>query len=144
MDINQVDDELRECERKGKYESREVDACGLREIKENARNVELRGSDSSSTQGKNSIDQSNDVQEDQKIAHIIYPEEGRKRKRNIMNDTQTSIIERALLEKPDMHRNATALQSWADRLSDHVCTNKCFFFQNLAMLNLTMLFSLMC
>ncbi|WOL03334.1 hypothetical protein Cni_G12054 [Canna indica] len=41
----------------------------------------------------------------------------RKRKRNIMNETQIFLIEKALLDEPEMQRNAAALQSWADKLS---------------------------
>lgn len=120
MDIDQANDELREYKRKGKDKSDKVEACGLREIE--AQNVESSGSDSSSTRVKKSFDQSNDVQEDQKIADIKFSEkQQRKRKRNIMNDVQAGMIENALIDIPDLHRNAPALQSWADRLSDHVC-----------------------
>ncbi|KAK1385235.1 Nodulin homeobox [Heracleum sosnowskyi] len=116
MDIDQVDDELREYKKKGKDNSGKVEACGLKEMEGNAQNVESSGSDSSSTREKNSLDQSNGVQ-DQKTADIKFAEkQQRKRKRNIMNDKQTSIIERALLDIPDMHRNAAALQSMADQL----------------------------
>ncbi|XP_074346081.1 nodulin homeobox-like isoform X1 [Apium graveolens] len=119
MDIDQVDNELREYKKKGKDNSGNVEAFGLKEIGRNARNVESSGSDSSSTREKNSLDQSNDVQEDQKTADIKFAEnQRRKRKRIIINDKQASIIERALLDKPDMHRNAAALQSMADQLSD--------------------------
>ncbi|KAJ3681095.1 hypothetical protein LUZ60_015584 [Juncus effusus] len=44
-------------------------------------------------------------------------EQKKRRKRNIMNDTQIRIIERALLEEPEMQRNAGSLQAWADTLS---------------------------
>lgn len=44
----------------------------------------------------------------------------KKRKRNIMNDVQIKLIERALLDEPEMQRNAAALQSWADTLSNKV------------------------
>lgn len=122
MDIDQVDDELGEYKRKGKDKSGKVEACGSTEIEGSAQNVESSGSDSSSTREKNSLDQSNDIQEDQKNADIKFAEkQQRKRKRNIMNDKQTSIIERALLDKPDMHRDAAALQSMADQLSNLVC-----------------------
>lgn len=45
----------------------------------------------------------------------------RKRKRNIMNLRQIALIEKALLDEPEMQRNASLLQSWADKLSVHVC-----------------------
>ncbi|XP_020099850.1 nodulin homeobox isoform X3 [Ananas comosus] len=58
------------------------------------------------------------LQEDEK-AEATQGEEKqpRKRKRNIMNDKQISAIEEALLEEPEMQRNAALLQSWADKLS---------------------------
>eukprot|EP00268_Persea_americana_P060931 TRINITY_DN7644_c0_g1_i3.p1 TRINITY_DN7644_c0_g1~~TRINITY_DN7644_c0_g1_i3.p1 ORF type:complete len:963 (+),score=190.58 TRINITY_DN7644_c0_g1_i3:340-3228(+) len=43
----------------------------------------------------------------------------RKRKRNIMNLKQIALIEKALLDEPEMQRNASLLQSWADKLSVH-------------------------
>lgn len=63
------------------------------------------------------------LQEDEK-AEATQGEEKqpRKRKRNIMNDKQISAIEEALLEEPEMQRNAALLQSWADKLSSQVLT----------------------
>lgn len=46
----------------------------------------------------------------------------RKRKRNIMNLKQIALIEEALLDEPEMQRNASLLQLWADKLSSHVCS----------------------
>ncbi|KAL4205525.1 hypothetical protein AMTRI_Chr01g137730 [Amborella trichopoda] len=43
----------------------------------------------------------------------------RKRKRNIMNEKQIILIERALLDEPEMQRNASLLQSWTEKLSIH-------------------------
>ncbi|CAL0329122.1 unnamed protein product [Lupinus luteus] len=43
----------------------------------------------------------------------------RKRKRTIMNDEQVTLIERAILDEPDMQRNTASLQSWAAELSLH-------------------------
>ncbi|CAN6466055.1 unnamed protein product [Victoria cruziana] len=43
----------------------------------------------------------------------------RKRKRNIMNDKQINLIEKALIEEPDLQRNAVSLQSWTEKLSVH-------------------------
>jgi hypothetical protein len=37
-----------------------------------------------------------------------------------MNDHQITLMEKALLDEPEMQRNAAALQSWADKLSLHV------------------------
>ncbi|XP_028052139.1 nodulin homeobox-like isoform X1 [Camellia sinensis] len=110
-------------------------AKGLREIDRDIQNVETSGSDSSSTRGKNSVDHNVEfpnltehikesglggLQEDEK-AEAVQSEEKqrRKRKRTIMNDKQISLIERALLDEPDMQRNAASVQSWADKLSVH-------------------------
>ncbi|XP_042457539.1 nodulin homeobox-like isoform X3 [Zingiber officinale] len=41
----------------------------------------------------------------------------RKRKRNIMNEIQILMIEKALLDEPEMQRNPVALQAWSDKLS---------------------------
>ncbi|KAL4572084.1 hypothetical protein LXL04_018853 [Taraxacum kok-saghyz] len=43
----------------------------------------------------------------------------RKRKRNIMNHMQITMIEQALQNEPDMQRKAASIQSWADKLSLH-------------------------
>ncbi|XP_072994721.1 nodulin homeobox isoform X1 [Typha latifolia] len=57
-------------------------------------------------------------QEDEK-AEAVQGEEKqpRKRKRNIMNERQINAIEKALLDEPEMQRNAALLQTWADKLS---------------------------
>lgn len=52
----------------------------------------------------------------------------RKRKRNIMNDKQITMIENVLLEEPEMQRNATMLQLWAEKLSFHVCNYYYLFY----------------
>lgn len=52
----------------------------------------------------------------------------RKRKRNIMNDKQITMIENVLLEEPEMQRNATMLQTWAEKLSFHVCNYYYLFY----------------
>ena len=38
----------------------------------------------------------------------------------MMNDKQVALIESALLDEPDMQRNATSLQLWTDKLGLHV------------------------
>ncbi|KAL8236255.1 hypothetical protein R6Q59_017336 [Mikania micrantha] len=43
----------------------------------------------------------------------------RKRKRNIMNHMQITIIEQALQNEPDMQRKAASIQSWSEKLSLH-------------------------
>ncbi|PSR86021.1 Nodulin homeobox like [Actinidia chinensis var. chinensis] len=112
-------------------------ADGLREIDRDFQNVEMSGSDSSSTRGKNSFDQMHNVefpnssehikeggfgglQDDIKVEAVKCEEkQRRKRKRTIMNDKQITLMEKALLEEPDMQRNAASIQSWAEKLSVH-------------------------
>lgn len=132
--MDQADDVMRQDRRKDKNKL----GRALRDGEKDVQNVETSGSDSSSTRGKNSTDQidnsefpksnehikasgSGGVQEDEKV-EIIPSEEKqrRKRKRTIMNDTQMTLIEKALVDEPDMQRNAALIQSWADKLSFHV------------------------
>lgn len=102
-----------------------------------AQNVETSGSDTSSTRGKNPVDQMEISEFPKPSAHIkesryggtpedekietVQEKQRRKRKRTIMNDTQVELIERALINEPDMQRNAASIQSWAEKLSFHVC-----------------------
>ncbi|XP_047325625.1 nodulin homeobox [Impatiens glandulifera] len=100
-------------------------------------NAETSGSDSSSTRGKDPTDQisNNDhansrvhnkdtrseVPDDERTEIVNKPPEKhqRKRKRTIMNDKQIALIENALLDEPNMLRNASLIQSWADELRLH-------------------------
>uniref|UniRef100_A0ACD5UBI8 Uncharacterized protein n=1 Tax=Avena sativa TaxID=4498 RepID=A0ACD5UBI8_AVESA len=41
----------------------------------------------------------------------------KRKKRTIMNDGQVNEIENALIDEPEMHKNATSLQTWAEKLS---------------------------
>ncbi|KAH6813999.1 hypothetical protein C2S51_023017 [Perilla frutescens var. frutescens] len=95
-----------------------------------ARTLETSGSDSSPTRGKNPIDRMDvdhikgssfeETAEEEKVDAIHSEEkQQRKRKRTIMNDKQIALIESALVDEPDMHRNATSLRLWADKLSIH-------------------------
>jgi len=60
-------------------------------------------------------------QDDEKVDGIQGEEkQPRKRKRNIMSERQINLIEKALLDEPDMQRNSASLQSWADTLSAQV------------------------
>ncbi|KAL6208511.1 hypothetical protein ACLB2K_019460 [Fragaria x ananassa] len=106
-------------------------------IDRDVHNVETSGSDTSETRGKNAVDRMENnefpkssepiedsgyggTREDEKSEPLQYEEtQRRKRKRTIMNDEQVALVERALLDEPDMQRNAASLQSWADRLSYH-------------------------
>lgn len=107
---------------------------GARDMDKDAKNVETSGSDTSSAKGKNVVDhmdngelsKSNErlkrtaVEENPEDEKIELSQR-KKRKRTIMNDKQVMLIERALKDEPDMQRNAVSLQSWAEKLSVHVC-----------------------
>lgn len=71
----------------------------VHESEENAQNIETNGLDSTS------------MQNEEKLL--------RKRKRNIMNYMQITMIEQALQNEPDMQRKAASIQLWADKLSLH-------------------------
>ncbi|XP_021896883.1 nodulin homeobox isoform X1 [Carica papaya] len=124
-----------------KQERREYkDRCGAsgvsRENDRDVQNVETSGSDTSCTRGKNSVDRIvngefpklkehfkeggfGGVQEDEKVETVQDDKQRRKRKRTIMNDEQIMLMERALLDEPDMQRNTASIQAWADELSHH-------------------------
>ncbi|XP_057782461.1 nodulin homeobox-like [Salvia miltiorrhiza] len=98
-----------------------------RENEKDARTFETSGSDSSPTRGKTHMDvdhikgSSFDEAAEEEKVDAMHSEEKqqRKRKRTIMNDKQIALIESALIDEPDMHRNATSLRLWADKLSIH-------------------------
>ncbi|KAG6787166.1 hypothetical protein POTOM_008799 [Populus tomentosa] len=107
----------------------------LREMDRDSHNVETSGSDTSSTRGKTFVGQVVNGDLLKSSAHIkgsgcqgvrncekseslhFEEKQPRKRKRTIMNDYQIALMEKALLDEPEMQRNAAALQSWADKLS---------------------------
>ncbi|KAL8530776.1 hypothetical protein ACS0TY_007715 [Phlomoides rotata] len=105
-------------------------SINLRENERDSRTVETSGSDSSPARGKNRIDRMDvdnvrrssfeETAEGEKVDALHSDEkQQRKRKRTIMNDKQIALIESALVDEPDMHRNAPSLRSWADKLSLH-------------------------
>ncbi|PIA59875.1 hypothetical protein AQUCO_00400623v1 [Aquilegia coerulea] len=109
----------------------------LKDVDKDPGNVETSGSEASPIRGKDSLDQLLDNGDCSKLAEHSEgkfkevegndksettnggDKQQRKRKRNIMNDKQITLIERALLDEPEMQRNAGSLQSWADKLSAH-------------------------
>lgn len=120
---------------------------GLREKDKDVQIVVSSGSDTSPTGGKNFVDQMDSgqfpkgnepikeigfggVQEIEKVEAVQGEEkQQRKRKRTIMNDNQISLIERALLDEPDMQRNTVSIRSWADKLSHYVCNTHFTHFE---------------
>nr|WDA42952.1 nodulin homeobox [Fagopyrum tataricum] len=111
--------------------------CGSAEIEKDNHNLETSGSDTSSTRGKFSYEHVRngktpklcaalpgerivEVQEEDRVENAHSDEkQPRKRKRTIMNEKQISMIEQALLEEPDLQKNAPSLIAWAERLCSH-------------------------
>ncbi|OIW15750.1 hypothetical protein TanjilG_04285 [Lupinus angustifolius] len=131
-DTNQGNDLNRKNQVEDKGVSSKTVSGGARDMDKDAQNIETSGSDTSSAKGKNVMDHTDNGElsksnellkkarveenpDDEKVETV----QRRKRKRNIMNDKQVSLIETALLDEPDMHRNSASLQSWADKLSSH-------------------------
>ncbi|XP_047981556.1 nodulin homeobox-like isoform X3 [Salvia hispanica] len=101
-----------------------------RDNEKDAQAFDTSGSDSSPTRGKIHFDQMgvdrikrhsfDETAEEEKIDPLHSEEkQQRKRKRTVMNDKQIALIESALIDEPDMHRNAPVLRLWADKLSIH-------------------------
>lgn len=136
--IEQVDRGV-DTTREDKGKSARSASTGMAEIERDAQNVETSGSDTSTTRGKNAIEQTDNGEfpksslpvkesgngenpEEEKVETVQCEEkQRRKRKRTIMNDKQILLIEMALVDEPEMQRNAALIQSWADKLSYHVC-----------------------
>ncbi|KAF7805508.1 nodulin homeobox isoform X2 [Senna tora] len=118
-DINKADDLNRQDHVEDRGTSGKSASGGARDMDKDTQNVETSGSDTSSAKGKSSETTKKvgvgDNAEDEKVDTV----QRRKRKRNIMNDKQVALIERALLDEPEMQRNAASLQLWADKLSLH-------------------------
>ncbi|KAG6645122.1 hypothetical protein I3843_08G097700 [Carya illinoinensis] len=135
--VDHVDVVIMQDTREGKGISGVRASEGLIKIHREVQNVETSGSDTCSTRGKNDVDQmcngeflktSEQIKESEvggdtedKQIKTIHCEEKqqRKRKRTLMNDKQMAMIERALLDEPDMQRNAASIQSWAHKISVH-------------------------
>ncbi|OMP04214.1 hypothetical protein COLO4_09853 [Corchorus olitorius] len=136
--MDQVEDLTRQDMMDDKDKS--VTPISLKEMERDVQNAETSGSDTSSTKGKNSIDKSAErlkesmqagVQGDEKVETVQTEEkQRRKRKRTIMNDEQVTIIERALLDEPEMQRNTASIQSWADKLCHHGSEVTCSQLRN--------------
>ncbi|KAL5082466.1 hypothetical protein RYX36_010887 [Vicia faba] len=104
---------------------------GTRDTDKDAHKIETSGSDASSAKGKNvsvHMDKGELSKSNERLKKVAVenPEDEKfelaqrkKRKRTIMNEEQVLTIERALVDEPDMQRNAALLQSWADKLSSN-------------------------
>lgn len=105
----------------------------MKDIEKDTHNVETSGSDSSSSRSRHPTDQAGKVEKincngpgdgrEDEMAEASQHEEKqqRKRKRTIMNEKQISLMEKALMDEPDMQRNKASLEFWAKELSVHVC-----------------------
>lgn len=105
-----------------------------------ANNLETSGSETSSNRGKGLVDQvedgdlartftkrlkvsasSGEVKEDERVeASLLLEKQRTKRKRSIMSDDQMAMMEKALVDEPDMQRNSGWIRTWADKLSQTV------------------------
>lgn len=63
--------------------------------------------------------ETNQVEETLKIDEKVE-KSNNKRKRCVMNDNQVAIIEKTLIDEPDMRLNLSSLKSWAGKLSQFV------------------------
>ncbi|XP_054793939.1 nodulin homeobox-like [Prosopis cineraria] len=131
-DINQGSGPNPQDNREDKIISGKTASECARHAEKDVPNVETSGSDTSSAKGKSVIDHmdnaelSKSAERVQKVGVGENPEDEKvetkqrkKRKRTIMNDKQVMLIERALLDEPEMQRNAALLLSWAEKLSFH-------------------------
>ncbi|OIT32576.1 PREDICTED: nodulin homeobox [Nicotiana attenuata] len=103
----------------------------MKDIEKDTQNVETSGSDSSSSRSRHPTDQVGKVEKincngpgdgrEDEVAEASQHEEKqqRKRKRTIMNEKQISLMEKALMDEPDMQRNKASLEFWAKELSVH-------------------------
>lgn len=101
-------------------------------------NLETSGSETSSNRGgKGLVDQAEDgdlartftkrlkvsassreAKEDERAeASLLLEKQRTKRKRSIMSDDQMAMMEKALVDEPDMQRNSAWIRTWADKLS---------------------------
>ncbi|CAI9107975.1 OLC1v1007473C1 [Oldenlandia corymbosa var. corymbosa] len=103
-----------------------------RDTEETEKNIDISGPGLSSTRGKEPIDDmvhdtptkqgALESQREEKMETVSNEENHpKKRKRTIMNDKQIVLVEMALKDEPDLHRNAAALQLWAEKLSSLGC-----------------------
>ncbi|CAN8308599.1 unnamed protein product [Cochlearia groenlandica] len=112
----------------------------LKESDGDGSNLETSGSDTSSNRDKSLIDdrvqdgdlawtlstsgfkgsasgEAKEEEDERGETFLVFEKQRKRRKRSIMNDDQVGMIEKALVDEPDMQRNTPALQLWADKLS---------------------------
>ncbi|KAF7823558.1 nodulin homeobox isoform X1 [Senna tora] len=131
-DINQVDDQNPQDQVEDKAMSGKTASEGARDADKDGQIVDTSGSDTSSAKGKNVIDHMDNVELSKSAEHVkmvgvgenpedekVETKQRRKRKRTIMNDDQVAIIERVIVDEPEMQRNAPLLLLWAEKLSLH-------------------------
>nr|CAB3490449.1 unnamed protein product [Digitaria exilis] len=57
------------------------------------------------------------LQEEKGDSSMYDERQPKRRKRTIMNDEQIDELEKALVDEPEMHKNAVLLQNWSEKLS---------------------------
>ncbi|XP_022156266.1 nodulin homeobox isoform X3 [Momordica charantia] len=119
---------------KDEDESGRKESGGSKEDERDIQNIETSGSDTNSARGRNSMQQIDVVDfskpnehaketeqggslEEEKVENVHSKEKHRrKRKRTVMNEKQVTVIEKALLDEPEMQRFSASIQFWADQL----------------------------
>ena len=100
----------------------------LKESDADACNLETSSLDTRSNRGKSLVE---DGDGDVELAHELFKgsgsgevkedeKQGKKRKRSIMSDDQVELMEKAIVDEPDMRRSAAWIKKWAEKLNQNV------------------------
>ncbi|XP_013619777.1 PREDICTED: uncharacterized protein LOC106326314 [Brassica oleracea var. oleracea] len=99
----------------------------LKESDADACNLETSSLDTRSNRGKSLVE---DGDGDVELAHELFKgsgsgevkedeKQGKKRKRSIMSDDQVELMEKAIVDEPDMRRSAAWIKKWAEKLNQN-------------------------
>lgn len=100
----------------------------LKESDADACNLETSSLDTRSNRGKSLVEDGDGYVE---LAHELFKgsgsgevkedeKQGKKRKRSIMSDDQVEMMEKAIVDEPDMRRSAAWIKKWAEKLNQNV------------------------
>lgn len=100
----------------------------LKESDADACNLETSSLDTRSNREKSLVE---DGDGDVELAHELFKgsgsgevkedeKQGKKRKRSIMSDDQVEMMEKAIVDEPDMRRSAAWIKKWAEKLNQNV------------------------
>lgn len=104
----------------------------LKESDADACNLETSSLDTRSNRGKSLVeDGDGDGDGDVELAHELFKgsgsgevkedeKQGKKRKRSIMCDDQVEMMEKAIVDEPDMRRSAAWIKKCAEKLNQNV------------------------